>query len=305
MTTLCESGELSTDVSTQSRKRKVDQLLASLDRSKFIPSAPKRASTCAPWDRTSLSDRLLTFRGYENHSVASPLNALSLASKGWAYLGTRTIECINCHEQVVLDMSTTMTGIYKELEQAYVQMIDNGHRKTCLWSTRECSPTLLRVPISDASMSLEAFEKRKNSFLDSKIRVDRPSESTGDGDPSQWQALESSERLAVFGWSLVEVEGLRMLTCETCHRRMLFKENEDISVRSEHYEYCPWISSATQGSIPASEALLQHYVKRHSTRSTKSPRSILDGEETTRRGHERDLNEEIRNTKRKLGFLFS
>lgn len=287
------------------RKRKIDHLLGILDRSKFIPSSPIKQSTFAPWDRFSLSARLLSFRKYFNHSLESPINALTLSRYGWQYRGQNTIECIHCHEQLVILVDTRVPEAYAELERRYGDMVVSRHRNTCPWVSKQCDIKLLRIPLADPQLSLANMETRTRSFsglVDSsvlpKVNLNEVLHLP--------DLMSLEERYALFGWSIESQGNLSLLVCTECHCRAL-SNVQDFNLIEAHCAYCPWICSRTQGQVPGYSLLLQHWNISHDIgivndtvqKASKSESMTYDADHTE---HE-NPRERVRQVKQKLGFL--
>lgn len=291
------------------RKRKIDSLLDILDRSRYIPSSsPSKDSTFAPWDRFSLSSRLVTFRQYFKHALESPINALTCARFGWTYRGGTMIECVYCHSRIAILVDTKVAAAHLELERRYGEMLTSRHTVSCPWAHRQCDVTVLRLPLADSQMSLASMNERTESFTHAvlpQVKVSNNKDAAAAGTVLP-DSMSQDERYALFGWVLEKQAELTLIICRDCHRRVR-PTDESFDLKAEHCPYCPWIHSLTQGKDPGFQLLLNHYKAKVNANANATPEStdsrpIATQPPSHSDNDNEDSRERVRQVKRKLGF---
>ncbi|EMR08243.1 hypothetical protein PNEG_03410 [Pneumocystis murina B123] len=243
-------------------KRKLNELLSSLDHPKsslMLQSIENKKIIYAPWSRSQFSKRLSTFWSFPYHSINSPFNAVAWAKHGWTCTGQTTVQCELCRQQVELKME--VEAQLDESETIALQ-IETAHAENCSWRKKSCDESIMKLPLSDGKMAIEAFNERTkklDTFKELPKRLEVPEDMKKD------LVKKNTEILSIFGWSGLEVDGILLLVCTACHRRIgpwnfELEKKKGFDVIFEHRNYCPWINSTSQISVDPGWKILSNWL---------------------------------------------
>lgn len=239
------------------------------------------SATYAPWDAEQCRARLLTLRSWPEHGRTSPINALAVARHGWymtesSTIGknlpgsrdsprhstmparttaAKTVHCTTCKRTFTCDLSTNVPGAREALASKYAEMMQTTrHAPSCPWRKRPCAPDVLKVRgIGSRTACLAEIEARQAS-LDG---LELPEVVLGE-EPTVVH-LASAAALAICGWRAEQTGKVKLLTCDSCHRRIVLQSHSPIDAVAQHQAYCPWVDAATQGDAqPAWRLCMAH-----------------------------------------------
>ncbi|ORY86414.1 C3HC zinc finger-like-domain-containing protein [Protomyces lactucae-debilis] len=271
--------EQSEKAASESRKRRIDELLNVLDSPKaHDPTVvhKKRSSSVAynPRSREQLLSRLATFKLYRYHSLASPISAINLSRSGWT-LDRRQVDqcsivCVCC--KAMLTFLLGQAKVSAALEKRYAELSVSTHRSDCPWQSKSCSIRLLALKFDNIKKAIEQYEERQN--LVSKVsNMVCSLQGLSQADQEGVESLTGpSDCAALLGWSIERQNAVSMARCQDCLRRVLIRE-EPFKCVQEHYDFCPWINASAQGGEPA-WAKLAHILRDQQSINDEAQRSI-------------------------------
>lgn len=231
-------------------------LLASLDdpsnsSSLMLQTIENKKNIYAPWSRSHFSKRLATFWSFPYHNIDSPLNAVAWAKRGWQCIGQTIIQCELCQRQIDLKIEEKDESLHLKVLETIAMQIEIAHADHCCWRKKSCDGMIMKLPLSDGRMSVEAFMERIKKLNELKGGIPEKLELPEGIREDLVKTRE--ERLSMFGWSGLNLNGVLLLVCTACHRRIgewhfeLQKETK-FNVIFEHRNYCPWVNSSSQAS---------------------------------------------------------
>ncbi|KTW25770.1 hypothetical protein T552_03383 [Pneumocystis carinii B80] len=238
---------------------KENDLQGKQNKSLIIKRMDKKNPIYAPWSRKEFSKRLSTFWSFPWHSIELPFNAVVCAKNGWICMGQMKIKCQLCKQEMELK-TEIKTEIRDELNQ-----VKMGHKENCCWRKKSCDESIMKLPLSDGKRAIEGFNERTKKLdifkgVPKKLKVPI--------DMKKDLVKKNTEILSIFGWNGIEIDGIGLLVCGACHRRVgswYFEsegEEEGFDVVFEHRNYCPWVNSKSQISVEPGWKILYGWLLR-------------------------------------------
>lgn len=256
-------------------KRKLNALLVALDKtdnSLISQTAENKKISYAPWSRQHFSKRLATFWSFPFHAIQSPVNAVAWAKHGWVCAGQTALRCELCHRQVNLG-----TADVDEAAHVSTALMETAHAEGCCWRKKSCDQSIMKLPLADQKAAWKAFNERIQLLENADCL---PTTLKWPNQIEDW--IENKAKiLSLFGWTCEKIDGLTLLVCTACHRRIghwSFKsEEKDVfDVISEHRDYCPWINPESQSSTEPGWEILYRLLLRMSKSETLMTSDAFD-----------------------------
>ncbi|TLS26387.1 hypothetical protein PpBr36_04763 [Pyricularia pennisetigena] len=220
-----------------------------------------------PGDRDQLIKRLATFQELTDWTPKPDrVNEVEWAKKGWVCMGKERLRCTLCNKEMVVKLNRKEVEgkevpvlVASEIEDAlvekYAELMVTAHQEDCLWRERGCDDHLIRLPLANPAVALEALRKRydelcaRKDFLPYEFNLRLPEKLDLDSilhnlpptffsDPPPPAAQPSTPNraalaLAMIGWQGLENPKIGAVpnsaSCHTCLRRLglwMFKSKE-------------------------------------------------------------------------------
>lgn len=136
----------------------------------------------------------------------------------------------------------------------------------------------MKLPLSDGKIAIEAFNERAkklDTFKELPERLKVPEDMKID------LVKKNTEILSIFGWNGLEIDGILLLVCTACHRRIgpwnfELEKKKGFDVIFEHRNYCPWINSTSQISAEPGWKILCNWLQHLSKSKSLNIKDSLD-----------------------------
>lgn len=202
----------------------------------------------SPWSREKLLERLQTY-SYKNWNVPGTntlINASECAKYGWtcveAEASSNTIQCVYCFNLLNVNLGDdSMTDEVRKImsEKYRAKMIKDAHKSSCLWINRPSDDSVYDM-LSANYHQRELFDKRLSQLAQIS---DKLGSVVIDDEEINSKGVELASKLAILGWRVDTVlnNGVAMLQCEACFRRVTICQDKQINLTDgQHMAYCPY-----------------------------------------------------------------
>ncbi|CAF1340303.1 unnamed protein product [Adineta steineri] len=194
-------------------------------------------------------DRLKTYEDYLWFGKPEKISAIECARRGWACQASDSIECMNCHAQILAQLPSVLKiDEYTESIENTARSLVDSHHRYCVWKFMIIPESIIQLTDIYSNETINKFIQEAEEFLSQINQIDIVGQlkTLFHIEPTDFDLLSSTHlndsrllsafKIVVFCWKLKN----SLLTCDKCCREIHININHLVfDPILSHRAWCP------------------------------------------------------------------